>query len=636
MKAKFRFPIRFKILIALLLVVTIVVGLITFTMAKLFHTDKSAYIHDLTSEMATHTAAEMRALLTGYSEQLQVFTRVLFESGLNPNQKSKLLKQLFEDFREFVAITLYEDGKELTTVYDAKTLEKFGLTKDALLAYYDKHPIPFARIDKGRLFAANSTLTDKMPTFTLAVTLQENGRAVSGMTAAAVIRLDGLQRLAERSKVFTTFIADYRGNLLAHTDLQQIVKRRPVTWVRTIKGIQNRRVHGTTLEYTDKGEAMVGGLAQIEISDLIAGVEIPKAAAYLTARELLNSLIIVSFALLILSAVLSLFGSRLITRRLEHLSKATEIVAKGQFNVKLEASSSDEIGELADSFNKMASELDSREKALQDAQSALVQSEKMAAFGQLGAGIAHEIKNPLAGILGLAQLTKRKMNKNEPAYKNMEIIEKETNRCTTIIQNLLKFARQEKVDYGPVDLNQVARDAMAIVEHQLEMNKVKLSADLMENLPIISGNANQIQQVLINLMINAQQAMDGSRGEVTVSSLAGGNGHVELKVSDNGPGMPEEVRAKIFEPFFTTKPVGKGTGLGLSVSYGIIQEHKGEIRVDSRLDEGTTFAMTFPVGEMKSSCPGCRKVFPIQPNHIGLKNKCKNCGTVFEIKALAG
>jgi signal transduction histidine kinase len=448
--------------------------------------------------------------------------------------------------------------------------------------------------------------------------------------------LQGLQRLAERSQVFTTFIADYKGRLLAHTDLQQVVTHQPVKWVRKIKGVINRVVQGATHEYEAGETAMVGGLAHVEVSDLVAGVEIPKAAAYLTARELLNNLVIVSLVLLIVSALLSLFGSRLITRPLEQLSKATEIVAKGQFNVKLATGSSDEIGDLADSFSKMASELDSREKALQDAQSALVQSEKMSAFGQLGAGIAHEIKNPLAGILGLAQLSKRKMGEADPIHKNLEIIEKETNRCTTIIQNLLKFARQEKVDYGPVDLNQVASDAMAIVEHQLEMNKVKLKPELTEDLPIISGNANQIQQVLINLMINAQQAMEGRAGEVNVSTVAGSNGHVQIKVGDNGPGMPEEVRTKIFEPFFTTKAVGKGTGLGLSVSYGIIQEHKGEIKVDSTPGEGTTFLITLPVSEMKSSCPSCNRVFPIKPNHVGLKNKCKNCGSIFEIKALAG
>jgi two-component system NtrC family sensor kinase len=606
------------------------VSLITFTMANLFHKDKAAYIHDLTSEMATHTAAETQALLMGYCERLKVFTRVLLEKDLNPDQKSRLLKQLFEDFQEFIAITLFVNGEELTTIYDAKTLETVGLTKEALLAGTKSQPIPFDRMSENSLFAANSTVTPKLPTFTLAIPFE------AGAVAAAVIRLDGLQRLAERSKVFVTFIVDHDGNTLAHTDLQQVIKRRPVRWVKQIKGLKGGQTHGSTHEVVINDEPVVGGLAGIESSDLLAGVQIPKAAAYLTARELLNSLILVALILLIIAAVLSLFGSRLLTRPLERLSNATKTVAKGHFDVRLNSTSSDEIGDLAHSFNQMAIGLDSRDKALKNAQEALVQSEKMAAFGQLGAGIAHEIKNPLAGILGLAQLSMRKLDNGDALHKNLAIIEKETNRCTAIIQNLLKFARQEKVEFGSVDLNRVARDAMAIVEHQLEMNKVKLVEGFDKNLPAISGNANQIQQVLINLMINAQQAMEGRPGEVRVATVAGNNGHVQIKVTDNGPGMPDEVKAKIFEPFFTTKPVGKGTGLGLSVSYGIVKEHKGEIQVDSAPGTGTTFTLSFPTAEMKSRCPGCSFTFSIQPGHVGLKNKCKNCGNVFEIKEFRG
>jgi signal transduction histidine kinase len=142
--------------------------------------------------------------------------------------------------------------------------------------------------------------------------------------------------------------------------------------------------------------------------------------------------------------------------------------------------------------------------------------------------------------------------------------------------------------------------------------------------------------VLINLMINAQQAMEGRPGEVRVTTVAGNNGHVQIKVTDNGPGMPDEVKTKIFEPFFTTKPVGKGTGLGLSVSYGIVKEHKGDIQVDSAPGTGTTFTLNFPTAEMKSRCPGCNFTFSIQPGHVGLKNKCKNCGNVFEIKEFKG
>ena len=173
---------------------------------------------------------------------------------------------------------------------------------------------------------------------------------------------------------------------------------------------------------------------------------------------------------------------------------------------------------------------------------------------------------------------------------------------------------------------------MAIVEHQLEMHKVKIIKELDENLPNIDGNGNQIQQVLINLMINAQQAMDGNPGQVTVKTHCPDAEHAEILISDDGPGMPEDIREKIFEPFFTTKEVGKGTGLGLSVSYGIVKEHRGEIEVDSVIDGGTTFRMTFPIRRPMTVCPECNKSYPIRAEHIGLKNKCKNCGQVFTIQ----
>jgi len=631
MKKGLRLSIRFKILIALLLIVTGVVSIITFTMANLFHEDKSAYIRDLTSEMAVHTASETRALLTGYRQRLQVFTRVLLAKEMPPDRKTTLLKHLFEDFGEFVAVTVYVSGAEPATVYDARALDSAGLKKKAFLDALKHQKLPMKQIRKGQVFVANATVAKNLPVFTLALSQALSGDGGEKVVTSAVIRLAGLQHLAERSKVFTTFIVKSNGEALAHSSIDEVVQRKSVPWVKNVRGVGEMKILGSTHEYMHNGEPMVGGLASIEGTDLLAGVQIPKAAAYLTARELLNNLTLVALVLLIATALIGLFGSRLLTRTIERLSDAARIVAKGRFDIQVTSTSRDEIGELATSFNQMASELDSREKALKSAQEALIQSEKMAAFGELGAGIAHEIKNPLAGILGLAQLSMRKMDKGDPVYTNLGIIEKETNRCTHIIQNLLKFSRQEKVSFEPVDLNQVARDAMAIVEHQLEMNKVKLTSEFDEQLPDISGNANQIQQVLINLMINAQQAMEGRPGEVTVATSAN-NGQVAVQVTDTGPGIPEELQAKIFEPFFTTKPVGKGTGLGLSVSYGIIQEHKGDIQLHSSPDEGTSFTLTFPVGAMKSSCPHCGKSFRIQPGHVGLKNKCKSCGGVFKIQ----
>ena len=629
---KLRFPIRFKILISLLLLITAVVGTITFTMANLFHADKSAYIHDLTSEMAMHTAAETRAMLVGYRERLQVFTRIMFEKDLAQAQKSKLLKQLFEEFQEFVAISLYIDGEELATVYDAKSLQAAGLTKDALLNYRQDHQPPSQITPTDDPIITNSTLSSQLPTFSIMLPLQL-GQDAQVAVVAAVIRLEGLQRLATRSKVFTTFIVDYEGTPLAHTDPKKVIEREQIGWITDIEGLKGQQSHSTTLEHAQEGVPMVGGLARIETSDLLAGVEIPKATAYLAARELLNNLVIVSLALLIMSVIVSLFGARLITQPLVRLSRATQVVAKGQYDIQLESSSRDEIDDLAQSFNKMASDLDSREKALKGAQAALVQSEKMAAFGQLGAGIAHEIKNPLAGILGLTQLSLRKIEKENAISKNLNIIEKETHRCTTIIQNLLKFARQEKVAFEPVEINRVVEDAIAIVDHQLVMNRVTLKQNLAQEIPLISGNANQIQQVLINLMINAQQAMEGRTGEVMVTTSNHNSGHVQIQVRDTGPGIPEDQQAKIFEPFFTTKEVGKGTGLGLSVSYGIIKEHGGDIQVKSAVDRGTAFNISLPLNSLNTVCPKCKQTYKIRPDSLGRTDKCKRCGNAFKLEA---
>ncbi len=349
-----------------------------------------------------------------------------------------------------------------------------------------------------------------------------------------------------------------------------------------------------TREYDLDGTTMVGGFSAVDVGGVMAVAQIPKAAAYLASRDLLRSLVIVAFGLLVLATLISLLWARTITKPLERLSDATRTIAKGHFDISVEEGSKDEIGTLAASFNQMAVELKHREEALQQAQAQLVQSEKMAAFGQLGAGIAHEVKNPLAGILGCAQLSLRKAEKGSAIEKNLELIEKETRRCKTIIENLLRFARQEKAAFSCIAVNSVVQDAAAIVNHQLEINQVKLEVIAGEGMAEIHGNANQLQQVLMNLMINAQQAMEGTPGSVTVRTRGLENRGVEIRVTDTGPGMTPEVKQRIFEPFFTTKPGGKGTGLGLSVSYGIIKDHRGEISVESEPGLGATFIITLP------------------------------------------
>jgi signal transduction histidine kinase len=600
MRRALKLPLRFKILITLLIVVTIVVSIITFTMAKMFHSDKSTYVHDLTSVMAVNLSQEVRSLLDGYRERLLVFTRFIYSRDLGQKQKSRLLKEMFTDFREFVAVTVYETGLDPVTIYDKGSLEKAGLTRDDIVWFSNDSPLdaplPIEEIRAGRIFVENSTLSEKLPTFTLYIPYRSPDLDEPAVISA-IIRLDSMLRLTGESKVVESFVIDSRGVLFAHSDIEKIAQRIKVSWIPDLEELQTKQSLGVTREYVKDDKEMVGGFSHVEFGDVLVGAQIAKTAAYLTERELLNNLVIVALVLLAVAAVLSLFWARRITRPIEKLSEATKEIGKGQFDVSIDLRSKDEIGELAGSFSTMATELDSRERALKDAQAALVQSEKMAAFGQLGAGIAHEVKNPLAGILGFAQLSLRKLDKEDPLYENVSVIEKETKRCRNIIDNLMKFARQEKVAYEMTDINSVVEDAVTILNHQLGVHQVQLEKDLAPDLPGVMINSNQVQQVLMNLMINAQQAMDGKPGLVIVKTSASGSGKVEISVTDNGPGIPRDIQTKIFEPFFTTKSTGKGTGLGLSVSYGIIKDHKGDILIESELGVGTTFIITFPVNE---------------------------------------
>jgi two-component system, NtrC family, sensor kinase len=587
------FPIRIKIMVSLLFVVTAVVSVITFTMANLFHEDKRAYINDLASIVALNTAQECRALLVGYRERLQAYARIIGREQLPQSEKEDLLKGFFEDFPSLVAVSLYRNGEEVASAFDERALEDAGLTKEDFKKQRQSHPLPFDQIQSGKVFVENTTLTPKLPALTLAIP-DAPGSDAPKATVSAVVRLQDLIAVTSRSGVFDIFITEASGRLLAHAQAGAAVRRESVALPREVGALDRAHGAGITVEYLRGSTRTIGGFAPVDFGGLIAGAEIPKAAAYLASRALLNRLLLAALALLLASAMAGLFWSRRITRHVEHLSGATREIGKGRFDIQVEVTSHDEIGMLATSFNHMATELKDRDTALHDAQAQLIQSEKLAAVGQLGAGIAHEVKNPLAGILGCAQLSLRDATPGTLLQKNLQLIEKETRRCKSIIENLLKFARQEKALLEPTDINRVVEDSIAIVLHELELHQIKIHKDLEARLPKIRGNANQLQQVLMNLLINAQHAMEGKPGSVTLSTRLVTPYRIELRVIDTGPGIPREIQERIFEPFFSTKPTGKGTGLGLSVSYGIIKDHGGEIRPESEPGKGATFVITLP------------------------------------------
>jgi two-component system NtrC family sensor kinase len=234
----------------------------------------------------------------------------------------------------------------------------------------------------------------------------------------------------------------------------------------------------------------------------------------------------------------------------------------------------------------------------------LAASEKMASVGQMAAGVAHEINTPLGVILGYTQLMMDDFSPESEPGQNLAIIERQTKACRKIVADLLKFSRQSESAREDVSINEILMDVIAVTQHSLNMDHITVHQDFTPDLPPIVGDTERLRQVFVNLVNNAHHAMEqqGS-GDLTMSSRYDSTTHeVVATVQDTGHGIPEKIRTRIFDPFFTTKCVGKGTGLGLSVSYGIIQDHGGQIEVESPVTnrqsgekaQGTAFHIKLP------------------------------------------
>jgi signal transduction histidine kinase/ActR/RegA family two-component response regulator/putative methionine-R-sulfoxide reductase with GAF domain len=243
-------------------------------------------------------------------------------------------------------------------------------------------------------------------------------------------------------------------------------------------------------------------------------------------------------------------------------------------------------------------ELEKSLQELQQAQAKLVQSEKLAAIGQLVSGVAHELNNPLTSIIGYAQIL-QSTDLPVTAKNDLNRIVEQAQRSARIVQNLLTFGRQHKPERRPVNVNQLIEDTLDLVSYQLKMDQVIVERHLSENIPLTMADPHQLQQVWLNLIQNAQQAMQDSPGSgvLRIRTLINQESKIRVEFSDNGPGIAPDVMEKIFDPFFTTKPVGKGTGLGLSICYGILQEHQGQIWGENNAQRGVTFVVELPVQE---------------------------------------
>jgi len=311
-------------------------------------------------------------------------------------------------------------------------------------------------------------------------------------------------------------------------------------------------------------------------------------------QRLLNSfnqrILLVALGTILLTIIITTPVSRAITRPLNQLKvlvTANRQVAEGDMSARVPVLSGGEVGLLENSFNSM---LDT----LQITQDQLVQSEKLASLGQLAAGVAHELNNPLGTILLYSDILRKELDPDSTYRTDIEIIVNETKRCKAIVSALLEFARQNKVVAQPTEINSLINNVaeMALKHHQTSGIEISYELDL--DLPIIQADPSQLYQALVNLVDNAIDAMPGG-GKITLRTRNRPTGMITFEIEDTGEGIPAENIGKLFTPFFTTKPMGKGTGMGLAITYGIIKLHRGQINVRSEINKGTRFTIQLPI-----------------------------------------
>lgn len=307
-----------------------------------------------------------------------------------------------------------------------------------------------------------------------------------------------------------------------------------------------------------------------------------------------NRMIVYSIgAILAIALFAGLFLKQIVHARVVKLAEGPREVKKGNLDFRIQVEGKDEIADLARSFNSMVANL--KHSYLQ-----LARAEKLTALGEMAAGVAHEINNPLGGILLYSNLIAEDLPEGSSAQENMRKIIQQTNRCKDIVQNLLNFARIPTGDMAPLEINDVINTSLNLVKNQWIFHGIEIETRLAETLPEVIGDRARLEEIFLNLLINAADAMKG-KGKLTITTGLDSNDSVKILVSDTGEGIDEEHLPHIFEPFFTTKEPGKGTGLGLSIVYGAIRKHGGFIDAESAPGKGTTFTISLPAYIRESS-----------------------------------
>jgi len=457
-----------------------------------------------------------------------------------------------------------------------KTEETSGLVLAAAGPVLDDSGGLLGVLFAGRLLNRNNDIVDK------AKKILYGDSQYKGRSAGSVTLFQGDLRIA-------TTVLDERGERAIGTRISQEVADTVLGQGRTYIG-RAFVVNDWYLTAYEPIRDALGGIVGI----LYVGIlERPYADL---RKEVCTAFLGIVLLGIILVSALSYVLSGVILGPVAKLTAGAVQLGKGDLSYRVEVDRRDELGELARTFNLMADSIHERDEQIRrQAQETIKETERLATIGRLAAGVAHEINNPLGGILVYTHLLLEDTPAGDPRRENLEKVARETERVRDIVKGLLEFARQTEPRIEDADLNELAAKTLDFIGRQILFDDIRVVKEFDPALPLLSMDRDRIRQVLLNVIMNAAEAMEGRGGTLKVStrSLDGGS-RAEISVSDTGCGISPENLQRVFEPFFTTKDVGRGTGLGLAISYGIVKKHGGTIGLKSEPGKGTDVTILLP------------------------------------------
>lgn len=558
---------------------------------RVMNADKEASVYDVNALVAGTVAQQIERTVDGIADKLRYFGQ---EYEITPGDAERRARSLFDSDDAVLSLEVFkrtEGGFERSFLFvDNARLASLNLTADDLTEARKHTPAPLAAVQTAGIVLQNASLAPDLALVRLS-TATADGRAI----VVADLRPEWLLSAVSTSTVYKVFLVDRLGVVLAHPEGERVIKREDLANIPVVKDALGGKLARGTEEYELDGSSRVAAFARVNSGVGAVVVEVPRDQVFKATNELSRRSLLFAVGTVSLALVLAVLLGRRVTRPLLELQKTLVVISKGEFGVEVPVAGPAEIQSVGTALNEMSRELVRRSEELQKTNAQLVQSEKLSAVGELAASVAHEVKNPMVGIVGFAQLGQESQDLPE-LHEYFKLIEQDAFRANKILQNLLEFSRPPEMEFEALVLNDVVKGSMALCVHQLQMQGVKVESTLADGLPMIRGNSNQLRQVLLNLMLNAGQALEQSPKKlITVSTRAAEQGFAEICVADTGPGLAAEVKDNLFKPFFTTKRRGQGTGLGLSVSRTIVEAHRGQIRAEGAPGQGATFIIRLPL-----------------------------------------